>query len=184
MLHTQGVVKQHVVDGGVGFLKRGGHDHALARGQTIGFDNDGCPMLIHIGMGQACVFESLVIGGRDAMTLHEGFGKRLGTFKLSGCSGGAKDAQTVGPEFIDHPCRQRCFRTHHGQANIVVLRPFTQGHDVGEVHHLKVFISGHTCIAWGHVDHLHLRRLGQFPSQSVFAAARTNDQHFHSAALW
>jgi hypothetical protein len=63
---------------------------------------------------------------------HERFGKRFGAFELCRRFGGPEDAHAMGTELVHDAGRQRAFRPHHGQTDLVVLRPFAQLHHVGD----------------------------------------------------
>ncbi len=68
---------QHEFDGLMRLVQRHRHHHALACSQAIGLDHDGRAFFVHIGMGCHRVGEGFVLCRRNAMALHEGFGKGL-----------------------------------------------------------------------------------------------------------
>ena len=68
---THAIPYQHVVDGGMCGSRVHGHDDALARGQTVGLDDDGGPFCLDIGMGGLGVGKGAMVRGRDAVTDHE-----------------------------------------------------------------------------------------------------------------
>jgi hypothetical protein len=146
--------------------------------------HDGGAQLVDVGVGSSRIGKGFVGCGRDAVALHEGLGEGLGAFQLGSRPGGTKDLQAVGAEFIDHAGCQRCLRANHGQPDLFLLRPFAQGHHVGDGQVFQLAASqGRAAIAWGNK---HLRRLGrlrQFPRQGVFAATAADDKYLHSSAL-
>ena len=178
-----GAAVQHEVDRGVRLGRCHGHHHALARGQSIGLDHNRRTLGVDVSVRRRGVGEALVVGRRDVVPLHEGFGKCLGAFKLRGSLRRAKNAQPVGAEFIDHAGRQRRLRTDHGQLDFFLLRPFAQGFDVGDRHRLIAHVVGRRAVARRHINLVHPAGLGQAPGQRVFAAATADDENFHAAAF-
>ena len=178
--HPQRVVEQHEVNGGVGFIQRHRHDHALASRQAIGLDDDGRTHAFHIGMRLHRVSECLIRRRGDAVALHECLGKRLGAFQLRGRPSGTEYAQPMGAEFVHHTGRQRTFGADHGHADLVLVSPLAQRHHVGDGHVLESTVQRSATIARRHVNHLNLVRLRQLPGKSVFTPAATNHQNIHT----
>src|SRR6218665_2201889 len=54
-----------------------------------------------------------------AAGVDEGFGEDVGAFQLCRSLGGAKDAQAVGPELVDHACGQRGLGADHRQHDLL-----------------------------------------------------------------
>ena len=68
----------------------------------------------------------------NSVTLHESFGKYLGTLQLGRSPGGPENSQAVRTELVDDALRKRTFRTDHGQADFFLLRPGAQLVKVGD----------------------------------------------------
>ena len=132
VLHAQGIGGEHVINGLVRLLHAGGHDHAFASGQAIGFDHDGNTLVVDVAMGQGSVGEGFVPGRGNAMAAHEVFGEGFGALKLGRGLGRAENAQTMGAKFIHHTRGQQALWPHHGDVNLMVLRPFAQSHHIGD----------------------------------------------------
>ena len=181
--HAVFVVHQHEVHSIMGLLQRHGHDHALARRQAVGLDDDGRAQPVHKRVGRSGVGEGVVVGRGDAMAAHEGLGKGLGAFELGSSLGGAEDAQAIGTELIDHTRRQWRLGAHHRQCDLFGLRPHTQFAHVGDGHVLELGIQRGAAIARRHIHLGHLGGLAQFPRHRVFTAAATNHKYFHRN-LW
>ena len=184
VLHAKFVIDQHEIDRSVGFLQRHGDHHTLAGGQTIGLDDDGSAQFVDVGVRRHRVGEGVVSSGGNAMALHKRFGKGLGAFQLRGGLGGPKNLQAMGAKFIDHPGGQGRFGADHGQADFLGLRPFAQGHGVGDGQVFELAAGqGGAAIARGHKHLGRFGRLGQLPRQGVLAATAANNEYFHNSAL-
>jgi hypothetical protein len=167
--------------GGVGLVQGHGHHHALACGQAIGLDNDGRAHAVHIGVGRYRVGKGFIVSGGDVVPLHKGFRKCLGAFQLCGSLGGAKDAQTMGTEFIHHASGQRALGANHRQADLVLLRPLPQCHHVGDGHVLQAAVKRSAAVARRHINQLDLVGLCQLPGHGMLAAASPDHQNIHTS---
>ena len=183
VLHAQRVVQQHPVHRLVRFFQGHGHDHALARRQAVGLDDDGRAVLVDEGVGRLGVGEGFIEGRGDAMALHEVLGKSLGAFQLRGLLRGAEDAQATGPELVHDTGGQRGLRANHRQHDLVGLGEIGQRLDVGDGHVDQARIARRAAIARGHIDLARLGRLSQLPGQGVFTATRANDEDVHTGTL-
>ena len=90
----------------------------------------------------------------------------------------------MGAKLVHHTGRQRAFGADDGQADLVLLRPLAQLHDVGNGNVFQPVVQRRAAVAGGDVDPFHLGRLGQLPGQCVFTATAADDEDFHSSALW
>ena len=180
---AKSAVGQHEVHRRMRLGQRHGHDHALACGQTIGLDHDGRAHFVQVGVGGGGVRKHLKVRRRNAVALHERFGKSLGALELRCCLRRPKDAQAVGPKVVHHATGQRAFGANHGERNLVFNRPVAQGGYVGNGQVFQAGVERGAAVARRHINHLHFGGLGEFPGQRVFAATAANDQNIHSAAL-
>ena len=168
---TELVAREHVVDGRVGFVFGHRHHDALARGKTVGLDDDRSALGADVGVRGFGVGEAFVVGRRDALALHEGLGKVLGAFKLSGFLGRAEDRQTRGAEHVDHALGKRGFGADDREVDFVFQSPVAQGFDVGDGEVFQARIRGRTGIARGNPDFVNTFGFGKTPGQRVLAAA-------------
>jgi hypothetical protein len=105
-----------IVDGGVRFVERHRHHHALAGGQAVGLDDDRRALGVDVGVGRGGVGEGLVLRGRDVVADQELLGEVLGAFELGGGLGRPEDRQAGGAEGIDHAGGERRLGADHGEA--------------------------------------------------------------------
>ena len=85
-------------------------DHALARGEPVGLDDDRRAVLVDVGVRRGGVAEGLVERGGNVVAHHEALGEILGGFELRRGPGRAEDLQARGAECVDHAGGQRRFR--------------------------------------------------------------------------
>ena len=121
MCHAQGVGAclrgQHEVNRLMRLGQRHRHHHALAGGQPVRLDHNGRAFSLDISVRSQRVAEGFVIRRWNAVTLHEGLGKSLGTLQLRRGPGGAKNPQTVGAEFVHNAGGQGLLGADHCQGN-------------------------------------------------------------------
>src|SRR5690606_12647122 len=111
------------------------NDHALARRQAVGLDDDGGTLLAQVGQGRLDFGEVGVGGGGNGVAGEEILGEGLGAFQLGGAGGGAVTLEAALAEQIDHPSHQRSLRTDNGQGDI-------GGSKVGQLVQLQ-HVDGH-----------------------------------------
>ena len=116
---AEGIAGEHVAHGGFGFVQVHGDDHALARGQAIGLDDDGRALLVQVGQGRLDLGEVAIGGGGDPVAGEEVLGEGLRAFQLGGAGGRAEDIQAALAEQVDHACHQRRLGTDDGQLDVL-----------------------------------------------------------------
>ena len=70
-----GVGCQHELDGFMRLMQRHGHYHAFSGCQAIGLDHNRRAFFVHVGMRSHRIGKSFIVGRRNTVALHEGFGK-------------------------------------------------------------------------------------------------------------
>ena len=169
------VAGQHVVDGGVRFSQRHGDDNAFAGSEAVGLDDDGCALLVDVGMCCGRLEKSLKTGSRNVVTSHETLGEILGGFELGGFLGRAENLQATVAENVHHAGRQRCFGADHCQMDAVLCGKIGECHRIGDVEVFQFLLACRAGIAGRDVNFLHAGCLRQAPGHGVLAAAGTND---------
>jgi hypothetical protein len=147
VLHAQGVVGEHGVDGGVGFVQAHRHHHALAGGQAVGLDDDRRALGVHVGVGGGGVGEGLVLGRRDLVALQELLGEVLGAFELGGEPGRPEDRQAGGAEGVHDAGGQRRLGADHGEGDLLGPDEVDQRRDGGDGHVLDAGLAGGAGVA-------------------------------------
>ena len=169
-----GVRCQHEIDRFVRLVKAHSHHHTLACRQSVGLDDDRRTLFVDVGMRSSRIGESFVLGCGDAVALHEGFGKRLGAFKLRGRLGWPEHPHSLRAKGVNHAGGQRLLGAHHGERYLFCSSPGKQFIDICDIDVLKTGIHGGSAIAGGHVYGLHLGRLRQLPCQRMLTATAAN----------
>src|SRR5690606_12395833 len=181
---AEGVASQHVGDRGLGFLRGHGDDHALARRQAVGLDDDGGTLLAQVGQGRLDFGEVGVGGGGNGVAGEEILGEGLRAFHVGGAGGGAVTLEAALVEPTDHASHQRGFRPGDRQRDVgggkVSLLVQLQ-HVVGDVFALgfgrRASVAG--CDKYL-LDALILR---YFPRQCVLTPATADNQYVHLSFL-
>ena len=179
MGHPQSVVQQHKVHRLVGLLQGLGHHHAFASSQTVGLDHNRRTHAVYVIVRCLRVGKGVVGGSGNAVALHKRFRKSFGRLQLRRGARRAKNTQTMGTKLVHHPCSQWGLWSHHCEANVLGLSPSPKGLHLRNGHVDEMGITLRAAVAWRYVHALHIGRLGQFPSQSVFATAATYHQNLH-----
>jgi hypothetical protein len=104
------VARQHHVDCRVRLFQRHRDDHALAGREAVGLDDDRRALGVEVGVRGGCIGEGLVVGGRNAVALHERLREILRAFELRGFAGRAEHLQAARAEQVDDAGRERRFR--------------------------------------------------------------------------
>ena len=157
------------------FVKIGGNDHALARRQAVGLDDDGCTAFVHILMRGLGIGESLVARGRNAMALHERFGKILGAFELRRPLRRAEYPEARRLECIDYAGGQRRFRADHRQRDRLLARELDEFGVIGNIDVLDAVFERSAGIARRDIHFGYARRLRELPRQCMLATAAAYD---------
>ena len=181
---AEGIAGEHVAHGGFGFVQVHGDDHALARGQAIGLDDDGRALLAQVGQGRLDLGEVAIGGGGDPVAGEEVLGEGLRAFQLGGAGGRAEDIQAALAEQVVHACHQRRLGADDGQLDVLrgEVGQLLQGQHVdGDV--LALGFGGGAGVARGDEDLRHARVLGDFPGQGMFTTAAADDEYVHGVLL-
>ena len=178
------VVDQHRVDRGVGLVERRRDDHALARGQAVGLDDDRGAAALDVGVRQRGVGEGLVLGGRDAMALHERLREVLRRFELGGRPRGAEDPQPATTEQVDDARGQRRLGADDGEGDAFAFREIGERVEVGDRQVLDARLVRGAAVARRDEDLVDPLGLREPPGQRVLAPAGSHHHHFHRAASW
>ena len=174
---------EHEVHGLMRLLQRQRHHDALARSKSVGLDHDRCALAIKVSVRRSGFGESFIVGRRNAVALHEGFGKSLGTFQLSGGATRSKYPQAMLAKLIHHTRRQWPLRTHHSESDLVGQRPRAEFLNGSDIHVLIPAVRGGASVARCQINFLHPGRLRQLPRQRMFTTAAADDENLHVASL-
>ena len=81
---------------------------------------------------------------------------------------------------IDETRYKGCFRPHYGQVDGMRFGPLGQTFKIGHIHGNAFCQSHHPRTARNRIELLHLRTLGEFPNNCMFAAATADDEYIHT----
>ena len=179
MGYPQVIVQQHKVHRLVGLQQGLGHHHAFASSQTVGLDHNRRTHAVYVIVRCLRVSKGVVGGSGNAVALHKSFRKSFGRLQLCRGAGRAKNTQSMGTKLVHHTCSQWSFWPHHCETNLLGLSPRPKGLHVRNWNIDEIGITLRAAVTWRHIHALHIGRLGQFPSQSVFATAATYHQNLH-----
>ena len=161
----------HIVDRGQRLFDRRSHNHALARSQTIGLDDNRSALHPDIRLRRSRLSKARISRRRGPARIADFLGKPLRCLQLRGLGTWPECQKSRRPRRIRNPSRQRSFRPdnheinrifgaerdHFGTIENVKIRTFRQHRDPG--------------IARRHDQAIRLRVLLHRPSQSMFAPA-------------
>src|SRR5690606_13319067 len=162
-----------------------GHDHALAGGEAIGLDDNGCAHLIDVGQGLVDVGEVAIGSGRDFMPGEKILGEGLRAFQLRRALARTEAGQLALGEVVANAGYQRRFRADDGQRHAFRLGKVRQR---GKVHHidghiLDPVVDRRARIARRYKDLIHTRTLRALPRNGVLTPTTTYHQNFHRVDL-
>ncbi|GAV36827.1 hypothetical protein ROTAS13_04516 [Roseomonas sp. TAS13] len=172
---------QHVGDGGLGLLQRGGHHHALAGGEAVGLDHDRCALRPDIGHGLGTVGEAGPFGPRHAGGFGDLAGEALGALQPRRGGGGAEAADARLGAGIGQAQGQRRLGADHHEVHLLLLR---QGELPGDVlgRHGQAFGDPRDPgVAGGHPEPGQQGGIQQLPGQGVLPPPAAHQQHLHRA---
>ncbi len=181
---AKGVAREHVAYRLLGFGQRHGDDHALARGQAIGLDDDRCTAFTQIGECGFDFGEVLVGRGGDVVACEEVLGESLGAFQLGGSRGGAEDRQATTAEQVDYAFDQRCLGADDGELDIgrgEIGQLLDGQHVDGDI--LALGFQRRAGVARGDENLFDAGILRHLPGQGVLAATAADDQYVHCILL-
>ena len=134
-------------------------------------------------MGGFGVGEALVVGGRDAVALHEGLGEVLRALELRGGLRRPEDRETGFAEAVDDARGERRLGADQREGDVVLAHARDQLADVGERSVFKAGFEGRAGVARGDVDLADAVALKKTPGECVFAAAAANHKKIHGKPL-
>ena len=184
---AEGLLDEHVVNGGGRLGLVVAEQDALAQGQAIGLDGAAAAEGGGESAGGLGVGEAAGPGGRDAVPFHELLGKDLRGLELGGLAVGPPDAQSVLLEEVHDAQRQGIVGADDGEVGAVFL---DEGQQLGQILGVErdtldgrvVAVEpllGDAGVAGGAPEVGGVRGLGELPDQGVFAAAGTDHKEFH-----
>ena len=157
------MISEHGIDRLVRFLLCHGDDNAFAGGKPVGFDNNRSSVRGDVRVCLCHILKRGVLGCRNLVALHEGFGKVLGTFQLRRFSCGSENREIFRPKDIDDAFGKRCFGTDDRQGDVLFGGKVRQGLNVGNREIFKGRIGIRTGIARGYVNPGNVLALSQAP---------------------
>ena len=179
---AEGAFDHDVVDGGERLVVVVADDHALARREPVGLDDDGRAMAVDEFLGRVRFVEPAVGGGRNAAPRAQVLHETLGALDLGRPRGRAEGEDPGVLEPVHQTGDQRRLGADDDEVDGVAFRVRDQSVDV----------LGGDVDACGHArDPGVARRAGQSraqrrfrdrPAQRMFTSARSNDQHFHKTS--
>ena len=178
---AEGIARQHVTAGGNRLVLSGGENHALARGQAVGLDDDRRALGADIPDGLIKIGEVAVSGGRYPVAREKILSEGLGAFQHGGRGRRPEHAQSGGPKTVHNTGHQRRLGADDGQND----RPIAhEGFKRSEVfrrdgHVFQFGLARRSGVAGCHVYALDARGLRGLPCERVLAAAAADDQYFH-----
>ena len=102
-------LSEHGIDCLVRFLLCHGDDNAFAGGKPVGFDNNRSAVFGDVRVCLRRILKGGVLGCRNLVALHEGFGKGLGAFKLRRFFGWSENRKVFRAKNIDDALGKRSF---------------------------------------------------------------------------
>jgi len=170
------VARQHHVDRFVRFLERHRDDHALAGREAVGLHDDRRAFRVDVGMRGGRVREGLVVGGRNAVPLHERLREILRALELRGFARRPEDLQAARAEQVDDAGRERRFGPDERECDAFAFREVGERVERRDVDVLQTLVLRRAAIAGRDIDHLNARRLRELPRERMFAATGTDDE--------
>ena len=178
---AEGVRFEHVLERGAGLLACLGQDHALARGQAVGFDDHGRRAFLDMAQGRLELGEFAEAGGGCAGGVQHLFGEALGAFEHGGGGGRAEAGEARSLHLVDDACYQRRLRAGNDKFDAFVERQRKQTHILVRItrHVADARFAFRSGVAGGDEDFSHAGRGCEFPGQRVFAAAGAGYEDSH-----
>ncbi len=177
------VFDQHRVDGRIGFGARLRDDHALARGETIGLDDDGCAALGHIVVSRARVGESAIAGGRQPVARHERLGEILGALEPRCRARRAENRESRGTKGVDDAGRERRLRSDDRERDLPALREIDKLGNLGQRDIGKRRFARRAAVARRDEHARDARALRNLPRERVLPAAAADHEDVHECFI-
>lgn len=155
------------------------HDDALARGKSVGLDDDRRAALRDEGLGVVRALKGAVLGGRDAVPRHEAFREILGRLELRCGTRRSEDFEPRVAKDIDDARGERRFGPDHGEMDFLLAREVDERRQLGDRRILEPVFARRAAVAGRDEYFLHARALRQLPRDGVLAATRADDEKLH-----
>ena len=172
-----------LVDGGKRFLLGHGDDDALARRESVRLDDDGRTLGFDVGARGGSIGKHLILRRRDAVLLHEVFGKCLRTLNIRRELRGAECLDSLRRQCVDNAARKRRLRADDDEIDAVLLG---KSDDCRIVRRRDLrYAFGDCCharIAWNRIEFFRLRTILELPCERMFTPAAADDQNSHLVA--
>ena len=153
-----------------------GHDHALACGQTIGLDHDGCAARGDIGLGRRRIGKARPARRWRTARIANLFGKGFGGLEPRGVARGAENQNACRHQRVCNASGQRSFRADDDEIDRLLDRKAHHRFAIRDIQRRTFRDFVDPGIAGGHDQAVAFRVLQHRPSQRMFAPATTEDQ--------
>src|SRR6185369_9159137 len=170
---------QHFVGDLGGFFLRLGDDHAFARGETVGFDDNGRAKQIQGVLDFGGAGADSVVRSGNAIPLHELFGESFTGLESGGFGGWSKYRPSPLVELVDDTPGQRHLGTDDGQVGLQAIAQFYVAVDALAIHGNALGFITDAAVARSAIELGNPWRLSKLPNQRVFATATAEDKDFH-----
>ena len=117
--------------------------------------------------------------GRNSVPLQKFFGKTFAGLQPGGCLGWTKNAQPRLLKYIDNAESKRILGSDHGETDFVFLGETNQIIEVGRLDGDIDAVLPRSGVSRSAIYLFGAPRLCEFPNQSMFAAATSQDQDSH-----
>ena len=174
---------EHHVDRFVGGVFRHRDDDALPGGEAVGLHHDRSALLRDVFVRGGGIGEAFVVGGGNAVALHESLGEVLGAFELRRGARGPEDAKTPGAELVHDPGGERRFGTDEREGDAFAFGEVGELIEIRDGEVFKAFRHGRPGIARGDEHLFHAGTLRQAPGEGVFTAAVADNEKLHKRVL-
>ena len=172
-----------LVDGDKRFLLGHGDDDALARRESVRLDDDGRTLGFDVGACGGGIRKHFVLRRRDAVLLHEVFGKCLRTLNLRRELRGAECLDSLRRQCVDEAARKRRLRADDDEIDVVLLGKSDDCRIVRRRDLRHAFGDcRHAWITWKRIKLLCLRTILELPCERMLAPAAADDQNLHLVA--
>ena len=172
-----------LIDGSESFRLRHGDDDALARCKSVRLDDDRCALRLDVGACGSGIGEHLVLRRRDAVLLHEVFGKRLRSFDFCRELRRAERPDARRRQIVNDAARKRRLRTDDDEIDAFFLGESDDRRVVRRRDLRHAFSDRrHAGVARNRVELFRPLALLELPRERMFASAAADDQNLHLVA--
>ncbi len=171
---------EHHVDRGFRLFDRFRDHNALAGGEAVGLHHDRRAVLSHVILRRSCRREALIGRGRDVVRAADILGESLRAFKLRGHLRGTERLDPGGFQIVDDAGAKRRFRSHHDEADALVLAEGDHRRMIGRIERHAFGLLRDPGIARRAIEAVHQRARRHFPGQRMLASAGSEQKDVHS----